>query len=125
MEYDEECREIGCHIWMGSGDHKLQCPKHPDAGKLDPHYQRVMDRISKSTKFKEPPLGVMPKHIWLENRAQDLVRAISEYLTIGDNVEKIISFGWPDELEWVLDEARMAKIEFNRKVKEFESGKNT
>jgi hypothetical protein len=48
-------------------------------------------------KLKPKPLhGVMPKQIWVEKRACDLLRAMHEYSLIGD-WEKV--FEWQKELE--------------------------
>jgi hypothetical protein len=53
-----------------------------------------------------PPLGVIPREIWLEKRAAELSRAIYQYIDFGfivgdshDNIQK-----WIDELQdiWQL-----------------------
>ena len=36
--------------------------------------------INISFEIKKPPLGVMPKEIWIEKRKLDLSRAINEYV---------------------------------------------
>jgi len=50
MGYDKVCREIGCNHFGRKNYHRLWCPKHPDAGKIDPFYQKILDREEKRAK---------------------------------------------------------------------------
>jgi hypothetical protein len=34
-------------------------------------------------KHEKPPLGIMPRYIWIEKRIEDLQRAIKEYIDAG------------------------------------------
>jgi hypothetical protein len=55
-----------------------------------------------------PPLGVVPKSIWLQCRAEDLSRAINEYVAGGFvGVERLdMVVGWCDQLSDVLLEMK-------------------
>lgn len=53
-------------------------------------------------KIQKPPLGVMPKYIWLEKRMMELTRAIYEYSLLPSQWPIINT--WIKELENRLDE---------------------
>jgi len=46
--------------------------------------------------FKKPPLGIIPQHIWKENRGHDLIKAIVRYSEYGGI--KYIPTEWIEEL---------------------------
>ena len=46
------------------------------------------------SKERQPPLGVLTRELWIESRADDLIRAISDYREAG----KIPPVKWADEL---------------------------
>ncbi len=48
---------------------------------------------------EKPPLGLMPKQIWLEQRAMDLVAAMARYSPHG-RWDKVLE--WSNELEWII-----------------------
>ena len=58
---------------------------------------------------KKPPLGVMPRWLFLENRIEELITAISRYLiTPGlHNLDLVIK--WTEELNIVLAERKQLK----------------
>lgn len=52
--------------------------------------------LTKGT-ITKPPLGVMPKSIWVDNRKRDLARAIFEY--VDQNPNQPLLLEWLDELK--------------------------
>jgi hypothetical protein len=63
-----------------------------EAGILNRAYNEGM-------KSRKPPLGVIPKHLWKEQRAKDLSRAINQYIDggfIGDGFYQQVS-------EWIVE----------------------
>jgi len=55
---------------------------------------------------KKPPLGVIPGHIWLENRRDDLRRAIKEYVDFDELENYDLVKNWLVELEEVNNQLR-------------------
>jgi len=56
----------------------------------------------KLSKPKKPPLGVMPRQIWLMRRAKDLADGIKRYLDAGYYITSVQL--WCDELIKLIDE---------------------
>lgn len=50
--------------------------------------------MEQTEQHKKPPLGVIPRRIWVEKRCDELIRAIHEYKTEG----LPINFEWVQEL---------------------------
>ena len=59
--------------------------------------------MEQTEQHKKPPLGVMPRRIWVEKRCDELIRAIHEYKTEGLSV----NFEWlvelSEHLNWLRD----------------------
>lgn len=52
--------------------------------------------------MREPPLGIMPRHIWVEKRLNDIESAIKRYI----EAEMPIPFDWVKEyIELVLSKS--------------------
>ena len=68
--FSELFEEMLAHI-------KLVCPEH----------------IQVSIGIKKPPIGVMPKRLWVESRKEELKGAINRYLEAGFEIPK----EWVDE----------------------------
>ena len=51
---------------------------------------------------KKPPLGAVPQVLWMEQRMQDLARAINDYISEGYYNEPNIQI-WMDDLRNVMD----------------------
>lgn len=54
--------------------------------------------------LEKPPLGCMPKRLWLQSRAAELVRAIHEYMAAGDYNDKL--FEWLEELAFIIQQLK-------------------
>ena len=54
---------------------------------------------------QKPPLGLMPKHIWEECRAWDVMRAVGRYAAIS----KPVPTEWLEELEYKLRDMRLRR----------------
>lgn len=50
----------------------------------------------------KPPIGVMPRHLWLENRRREVLGAIKRYSEspVGPTTSKLIA-EWAAELMWL------------------------
>jgi hypothetical protein len=57
----------------------------------------------------KPPLGLMPRYIWLEKRRVDIEGAISRY----KDVEKKVPLSWFTELEEIKVTIRENKLKIN------------
>lgn len=49
---------------------------------------------------KEPPLGIMPRCLWLEKRYEDVVNAINRFIAAKTNVP----WEWVREYQWLFTE---------------------
>lgn len=47
-----------------------------------------------------PPIGIMPKEIWLENRLDEIRHAAGRYL----NDLRPVPDQWLEEIDWILEE---------------------
>lgn len=54
---------------------------------------------------KRPPLGLMPKDIWIEQRLEDVMAAIDRRLEI----KSPIPSEWIEEYNWLLTETEKGK----------------
>lgn len=51
----------------------------------------------------KPPIGIMPKWRWLELRAEELLRAIHDYMqAYAYSAESPVN-GWQEELDWIYE----------------------
>jgi hypothetical protein len=85
-------------------------------------YEPVIKSPSLDPSFDsiKPPIGIMPKKIWMEHRISELLEAIKRYTDAGIN-ENVVLF-WIDELrelcasvpgltdKWVVDETKFEKV---------------
>jgi hypothetical protein len=47
-----------------------------------------------------PPLGIMPRYIWLEHRVHEIQEGINRFMEAG----KPMPPEWADELVWLMNE---------------------
>lgn len=57
------------------------------------------------SELKRPPLGIMPRFIWLEHRLQDLHEAMKRYV----EADKRIPSEWMAEVRFINEELRDRK----------------
>lgn len=57
-------------------------------------------RTGSDRKYEKPPLGVMPRNLWISDRALELMRALAEQIGFG----KAPSVQWVEELADIVNE---------------------
>ena len=56
--------------------------------------------VTEMTTVGKPPLGIVPKRLWEEDRARELARTIKRHLEVGYFTEEVIK--WVRELDDLL-----------------------